>query len=501
MIFSRKRRNLLLLPLVSLLLFAGSLTSAQTLTMAMSAQPDTLDPQVTAATAAFQVSKSIYDTLVEVDRAGNLVPALASSYEVSADGLTYTFELAAATFHDGTALDAADVVATLDRIRAAATGSPKAAEFAAIASVEAQDASTVVVSLTEPQPAFLSTLASGWGAILPSEKLAAGHDFGNQPVGTGPFSFVSWSRDNAITLAANPDYYQGAPLVDQVVIRFVTDSAVQLQGLLTGEFDVIDTVAAADQQLVEANPSLELVREPSGLVLVAGINNRRPYLSDARVRRALNLGVDTSIVMDVAYNGGTQVGTFMEAGSPWYPASVEPFPYDPEAARALLAEAGVPQGLTLDLVLPQPYEQHIQAGQIVQDYLRDLGINAQIRIVEWGVWLSDTYGGPRNFDITVVGHTGKLDPSGRVTGLGDPRLNYTGLDDPKLVGLIAAANVSTDLPARQALYAEALERIHEEAPFIFFGTPDRVHARQANLTGFWMTPLLDSFDFREAALR
>ncbi len=501
MIFSRKRRNLLLLPLVSLLLFAGSLASAQTLTMAMSAQPDTLDPQVTAATAAFQVSKSIYDTLVEVDRAGNLVPALASSYEVSADGLTYTFELAAATFHDGTALDAADVVATLDRIRAAATGSPKAAEFAAIASVEAQDASTVVVSLTEPQPAFLSTLASGWGAILPSEKLAAGHDFGNQPVGTGPFSFVSWSRDNAITLAANPDYYQGAPLVDQVVIRFVTDSAVQLQGLLTGEFDVIDTVAAADQQLVEANPSLELVREPSGLVLVAGINNRRPYLSDARVRRALNLGVDTSIVMDVAYNGGTQVGTFMEAGSPWYPASVEPFPYDPEAARALLAEAGVPQGLTLDLVLPQPYEQHIQAGQIVQDYLRDLGINAQIRIVEWGVWLSDTYGGPRNFDITVVGHTGKLDPSGRVTGLGDPRLNYTGLDDPKLVGLIAAANVSTDLPARQALYAEALERIHEEAPFIFFGTPDRVHARQANLTGFWMTPLLDSFDFREAALR
>lgn len=501
MIFSRKRRNLLLLPLVSLLLFAGSLASAQTLTMAMSAQPDTLDPQVTAATAAFQVSKSIYDTLVEVDRAGNLVPALASSYEVSADGLTYTFELAAATFHDGTALDAADVVATLDRIRAAATGSPKAAEFAAIASVEAQDASTVVVSLTEPQPAFLSTLASGWGAILPSEKLAAGHDFGNQPVGTGPFSFVSWSRDNAITLAANPNYYQGAPLVDQVVIRFVTDSAVQLQGLLTGEFDVIDTVAAADQQLVEANPSLELVREPSGLVLVAGINNRRPYLTDARVRRALNLGVDTSIVMDVAYNGGTQVGTFMEAGSPWYPASVEPFPYDPEAARALLAEAGVPQGLTLDLVLPQPYEQHIQAGQIVQDYLRDLGINAQIRIVEWGVWLSDTYGGPRNFDITVVGHTGKLDPSGRVTGLGDPRLNYTGLDDPKLVGLIAAANVSTDLPARQALYAEALERIHEEAPFIFFGTPDRVHARQANLTGFWMTPLLDSFDFREAALR
>ncbi|MFA5551365.1 MAG: ABC transporter substrate-binding protein [Trueperaceae bacterium] len=487
-----------LLTLVLLLPLTGGAALAQTLTMAMAAQPDTLDPQVTAATAAFQVSKSIYDTLIEVDRAGNLVPALAASYAVSPDGLTYTFELVEATFHDGTALDAADVVATLDRIRAEETASPKRVEFQGIVSVAAQSDRTVVVTLSEPQPALLSSLASGWGAILPSEKLAEGHDFGNQPVGTGPFSFVGWTRDNAITLAANPDYYQGAPQVEQVVIRFVTDSAVQLQGLLTGEFDVVDTVAAADQPVVEANPSLTLVREPSGLVLVAGINTRREYLSDARVRQALNLGVDTAIVMEVAYNGGSQVGTFMEAGSPWYPESVQPFAYDLETARALLREAGVPQGYTLDLVLPQPYEAHIQAGQIVQDYLRDLGLDARIRIVEWGVWLSDTYGGPRNFDITVVGHTGKLDPSGRLTGLGDPRTNYTGLDDPKLVGLIATANITPDHAARQALYTEALERIHEAAPFIFFGTPDRVYARQTNVAGFWMTPLLDSYDFREA---
>ena len=497
---TRNVRKLILLALIPLLPLLGGAAFSQTLTLAMSAQPDTLDPQVTAATAAFQVSKSIYDTLIEVDRSGNLVPALASSYEVSADGLTYTFELAQATFHDGSAFGADDVVATLDRIRAAETASPKATEFGAIVAVEAQGPRSVVVTLSEPQPALLASLASGWGAMLPAEKLAEGHDFGNQPVGTGPFSFVSWTRDNAITMNANPDYFRGAPQVEQVVIRFVTDSAVQLQGLLTGEFDVIDTVAAADRPGVESNPSLTLVREPSGLVLVAGLNTRREFLSDVRVRQALNLGVDTAIVMEVAYSSGSQVGTFMEAGSPWYPDSVEPFPYDPEAARELLAEAGVPQGLTLDLVLPQPYEEHIVAGQIVQDYLRDLGINAQIRIVEWGVWLSDTYGGPRNFDITVVGHTGKLDPSGRLTGLGDPRTNYTGLADPKLVGLIATANITPDHTAREELYAEALVRIHEQAPFIFFGTPDRVYARQAGVEGFWMTPLLDSFDFREATL-
>lgn len=497
----RSTRKLSLTLLIVLVPLLGGSALAQTLTMAMAAQPDTLDPHVTSATAAFQVSKSIYDTLVEVDRSGTIVPSLATSYELSADGLTYTFHLADATFHDGSAFGAADVIASLNRLRNAETPSPKAVEFAAIVSVDAPDASTVVVTLAEPQPALIASLASGWGAMLPSELIAAGHDFGNQPIGTGPFKFESWARDNAITLSANPAYFQGAPHVSQVVIRFVQDSAIQLQGLLTGEFDVADTIAAADQPIVEANPALELVRDPSALVLVAGINTRRPYLNDARVRQAINLAVDTAVVMEVAYNGGTQVGTFMEAGSPWYPESIQPYAYDPERARALLAEAGVPQGHTLDLVLPQPYEAHITAGQIVQDFLRDVGINAQIRIVEWGVWLSDTYGGPRNFDLTVVGHTGKLDPSGRVTGLGDPNRNYTGLNDPKLVGIIATANITPDHGARVELYTEALERIHEAAPFIFFGTGDRVHARKANVEGFWMTPMLDSYDFREATIR
>lgn len=493
----RSYRLLVLALTVALL---GGAAAAQTITMAMAAQPDTLDPQVTSATAAFQVGKSIYDTLVEVDRDGNLVPALASSYDISADGLTYTFHLVEATFHDGTALDAADVVATLDRIRADGTASPKSTEFKTIVAATAQDDRTVVLTLSEPTPALLSSLASGWGAILPSEKLAAGHDFGNQPVGTGPFVFQSWARDNAITLARNADYYKGAPRIDQVIIRFVVDSAVQLQGLLTGEFDITDRVADADRPLVEANPDLVLVREPSGLVLVAGLNSRRAPLSDVRVRRALNLAVDTSVVLEVAYAGGTQVGTFMEAGSPWYPQSVQPFGFDPEAARALLAEAGVQPGLTLDMVLPQPYEEHIQAGQIVQDYLKDVGVEAKIRIVEWGVWLSDVYGGPHDFDITVVGHTGKLDPSGRLTGLGVPSTNYTGLDDPILAGTIATANVTSDPDQRAELYGQALVRIHDDAPFIFFGTPDRVYGRKANVQGFWMTPLLDSFDFREVVV-
>src|SRR5690606_30821831 len=182
-------------------------------------------------------------------------------------------------------------------------------------------------------------------------------------------------RDNAVRLAANPDYYKGAPQVSEVVIRFVPDSAVQLQGLMTGEFHVIDTVASADVDLIESNPNLELVRDPSGLALVAALNTRRPPLADRSVREAPNLAVDSQTVLDIAYGGGTPIGAFMEAGSPWLPDSVQPFPYDPEAARALLAEAGWDGSVTLDMVLPQPYENHIQAGQMIQDYLREVGVN------------------------------------------------------------------------------------------------------------------------------
>src|SRR5690606_37211980 len=129
---------------------------------------------------------------------------------------------------------------------------------------------------------------------------------------------------------------------------------------------------------------------------------------------------------------------------------------------------------------PQPYPQHIQAGQIVQDFLREVGVNAEISIVEWGVWLSEVYGGPHDFDMTVVGHTGKLDPSGRLTGIGTDKY-YTGVIDDDVVNWIATANITSDPELRHSLYSQALIRIHDDAPFIFFGTPDRVYGKKASV--------------------
>jgi peptide/nickel transport system substrate-binding protein len=285
-----------------------------------------------------------------------------------------------------------------------------------------------------------------------------------------------------------------------VVIRFVQDSAVQWQGLRTGEFGIAIDVAAVDWPAIEEDPRFVLEQGPSGLALVAALNNRRPYLDDAQVRRALNLAVDAETIVEVAYGGGYTIGTFMEAGSHWVPDGVEPYPFDPEAAALLLREAGVPPGWTLDMALPQPYDQHIVAGQMIQDYLRAVGVTGEIRIVEWGVWLGEVYRGRFDFDLTIVGHTGKLDASGRLNGYGHPQRTYSGFDSTEVAALIDRAAVIADPEERRALYAEALERLHVEAPFIYLGTPFTTYARDAAIDGFWITPLLDTFDLRAVSI-
>ncbi|MFN2322546.1 MAG: ABC transporter substrate-binding protein [Trueperaceae bacterium] len=490
------RRTLVLL--LALLLVGAA--AARSITVATTAQPDTLDPHVTSATSAFQSTKSIYDTLVEVARDGAIVPSLAASYTTSLDGLTWTFALREGIrFHDGTLFDAADVVASFERL--AAEGSPNRSEYTMITSIATPDDATVVLTLSAPAPALLATLASGWSAILPSEKLASGHDFSNQPVGTGPFVFTEWVRDVYLQVITNPDYFQGTPSIDGVTIRFVPDSAVQLQGLRTGEFDLALGIAPADFDVVRADAALELVQGPSGTILVATLNNRRPYLDDARVRRALNLAIDAALVLEVAYGGGVEGTTFMEAGSPWLPDFLQPYGYDPEQARALLRAAGVPDGWTIDLALPQPYETHVTAGQIIQDMLTDVGVNAEIRVVEWGVWLGEVYGGPRDYDMTVIGHTGKLDPTGRLNGYGYADRTYSGYTNAEVAGWIDRAAVTTEASTRASLYAQALTRIHDEAPFVFLGTRLSAHVRVADVDGFWLTPLLDTYDFRSVTAR
>ena len=487
--------------LVPTLAFARGAKEQQPVRIALSGNPDTLDPQKTAGTLTFQVIKSLYDTLIEPDPKGNLVPALAERWEFRDEGKQILFYLRkGVTFHDGTPLTSKDVASTLRRIQDKNTGSPQAAEYSLIKGIETPDPLTVVLILSSPSAPLLATLASGWSAILPAHLIEAGHDFSSKPVGTGPFKFKSWIRDNQILLEKNPSYWMpGKPKVQGVEFRIITERSIQVQGLLSGQLDVIDMYDAIDLPLLQKNPQVKVEKVLTSLVMVLAMNTSRPPLNDLRVRQAINFAIHKQEALDVAYGGGIPVGTFMDASDPFYVDFTSLYPYNPEKAKQLLREAGVATDQPLEMVLPQNYEPHVRAGQIYQEMLQRVGLSVKIRLVDWSTWISDVYR-KANYDLTVIGHTGKLDPDSRLSNYGTDK-TYVRWIHPEAASLITRARQTTHVEERKALYSRVLEIIAKEVPFVFVGTSYRYIGTRKSIEGFRIQPKLDAYDFRDVEVQ
>ncbi len=465
-----------------------------------SGNPNTLDPQATEGTLTFQVLRSVYDTLVEPDRDGRIIAALAESWEVSEDNLRWTFRLRdGVRFHNGDAFTAEDVAATFERLRDPVFGSPHAKELESVREILTPDERQVVFVLEEPYAPLLSSLATGWSAILPASLVAAEHDFAAHPVGTGPFRFEQWIRDNRISLVRNDDYWMPElPYLERINFNIITEVAVQVQGVLTGDLHIIDMVGPTDIPRIERDPRTKLDTGLSSLVMVLAMNTRREPLDDLRVRQAINHAVDKQAILDVAYAGGEVIGTFMDYGDPYYVDFADLYPHDPQTARRLVEEAGAGQA-TLDLVLPQNYEPHVRAGEMYQQMLAEVGIDARIRLVDWSTWLSDVYAGA-NFDLTVIGHTGKLDPDSRLS-MFEATQNYVGWSHPQAAESIRAARRTAGFEERREHYRRALELLAEEVPFVFVGSNFRYIAMRENVEGFHMDGKLDTYDLRRVRFR
>lgn len=466
-----------------------------TLKFALPGNPDSLDPQRTAGTLTFQVLKSVYDTLAEPDKdSGKIVPALAESWSVSEDNLSWTFNLRkGVTFHNGDALTSADVKATFDRIMDEENGSVQFKGFTSVTSIDTPDDYTVVFTLSEPNPPFIGTLASGWSAILPKSLIDADHDFASEPVGTGPFEFVEWVRDNKVLLSKNESYWMnGLPMVDNVEMYIIPETSVQVQSLMAGQVDVVFIVDSDSIPMLEANPDVYLDENLTALILVMAMNCESPYLSDVKVRQAINYAIDKQKILDIAYGGGEPINTFMDRSSAYY-KDVEYYNYNPEKAKALLKEAGVDLSHEFQLFLPQNYALHVTAGEMYQEMLSDVGLNVKIQLVDWSTWISDVYKGG-NFDFTVIGHTGKLDPDGTLHGYGAGK--YVKWYNDEAAEALKKAAVTIGYENRKALYDEALDIMAQEVPFVYLGSSYRQTGIRNNVEGFVITPKLDTFDFR-----
>ena len=491
----------LTLTLIGGLIAVPDIAEAKTLNFALSGNPDSLDPQKTSGTLTFQTVKSVYDTLAEPDVNGRIVPALAQRWEVSDDALTWTFYLhKGVVFHNGDKLTSKDVKATLQRITDKATASPNAKEFGAISAIETPDDYTVVLKLKEPHSPLLASLASGWGAILPKGLIDGGHDFAAKPVGTGPFKLKEWVRDSRIVLVKNSTYWMpGLPKLDQVIMHIIPERAIQVQGLISGQIDVSYIINQDDIPMLQASPDVELIKPLTSLIMVMPINCSHPVLKDIRVRQAINHAIDKQKVLDVAYAGGKPIGTFMDYSNAYYKDFTGLYPYNPEKAKKLLAEAGVGKDTTLEMFLPQNFEPHVNAGEMYQAMLTKVGLNVKIKLVDWSTWISDVYRGSK-FDLTVIGHTGKLDPDGTLGGYGTES-RYVKWINPTAAELVKEAKTVSGFENRKVLYDEVLEFMAREVPFMYLGSSYRHIAYRKTVSDFRMTPKLDTFDFRWTTLK
>ena len=477
--------------------FPGARPEEKFLRYGLAGNPDTLDPHKTSGTLTFQVIKSLYDTLVEPDEKGRIVPALAESWTTSADGKLWTFRLRQGVrFHNGSPLTAEDVRATFLRIKDPATASPKAMDFAAVLDIRTRGEATVEFVLSEPAAPLLATLASGWSAILPAALIEKGHAFASQPVGTGPFIFSEWIRDNKIIMKKNPSYWMaGLPLLPGIDFRIITERAVRVQGLLSGQLEVCEFYDNVDVPVLEKNPGTRVEKNLASLVCVIAINTSR--VPDLGLRQAISHAIDKQSVLDIAYGGGEPVGTFMDFGDPYYKDFTGLYPYDPEKAKTLAA--GREFKSPLEIAVPQNYEPHVRAAQLYQEMLAKAGIPARIRLVDWSTWLEDVYQ-KANYELTVIGHTGNLDPDARLVGYGTEK-TYVRWVHPEAARLIAQARSVSDFAARKRIYDKVLEIMAKELPFVYTGTPYLSIGMRKNVEGFRMLPKIDTPDFRRTVLK
>lgn len=415
---------------------SGGSATDTSLSVGLIASPASLDYTTTAGAAIPQaLLYNVYEGLVKIDNDGAIVPLLAESYTVSDDGLVYTFQLhSGVTFSNGDPFTAETVQFSLERVADNWTANGPG-YLDPISSIDAVSDTEVVITLATPSNSWLFNMAGPVGTMFTPNGIDA---LATAPVGTGPYTVSSFSPGDSLELTARDDYWGSAPFMADVTLRYFSDATAQSNALLSGDIDLIPTLS--QYQLVDtlkANEGFTVQEGTSTGEVTLTMNNQSAAFGDVRVRQAVMHAVDRQAVIDTVNSGyGVQLGTMVPPTDPWYDESlVDLYPYDPEAAEALLADAGV-SGLTVALKVPNlPYA--VAAAQVVRDQLSKVGITANVTTLEFpAVWLDEVFSG-HDYDMSIIAHNEPRD----VTLFASPDY-YAGYKNPEVVALFAEADAS-----------------------------------------------------------
>lgn len=428
---------------------------------------------------------NVFEGLVKPDSSGNYVNAVASDVSISEDGLTYTFTLRdGVVFHNGETCTTEDVLYSFETCAATSWTSAVVEALSAATDLRAEG-NQVIVTLNAPNPDFLSYVSSV--SIVP-----AGYDQqATQPVGTGPFKFVSRSVQENIILERHEDYYGTPAYLDRVTYRIYEDSNALFTALNSGALDLVAHLTS--DQVSNLTNGYEVLEGTMNLVQALYLNHAVEPFNDVRVRQALCYAVDVDAMLALTAGGhGTKVGSSMyPAFTKYFDASLaDAYPHDVEKAKALLAEAGYPDGFSFTITVPSNYQPHVDTAEVLVEQLSQVGITAQIDLVDWNTWLEDVYGN-RNFETTVVGFDSSiLNASGMlarwVTGSDQNMINYS---DPDYDAAYAAAQATVDDAEQTAYYKECLQILSDTAANVYLQDLADFVAINPALEGFQFYPL------------
>ena len=480
---------------------AAAQSEQSTLVVAVPSDPRNLEPGTNRAwPVGSEIILNVFDTLVAwtpPDFAA-LEGRLAESWTVSDDGTTFDFKLREGVmFHDGTPFNAAAVKFSFERT--SELNSYVKSTFGQIASIEALSDSDLRITLSNPYPPFLSILAQPQAAVVsPAAVERLGDDFAVNPVGTGPFVFESYTPDTTVVLNANPDYFRGPPKVERIIFRIIPDASTRRLELESGGVDIVQqqgqlaAVPARDVAELSQNSDITVLELPSQIIRQFEFNNSLTEgpLTDVNVRRAITHAIDYDGLLEGIF-GGTAVrvyGPLTTNSWAFNPAVIDMAPdYDPDKARAMLAEAGVdPADLHLNLYSFQG-QLWGAIATFVQANLADIGINATVAQTEFPSYRALHVAGEH--EVALDGRQPWYnDPDEHITkgylsSLKNSAMTFRMSEDPELDGLIEQARQTPGLEARKALYFDIQEMIMAKAPAAYLFSPKLIIFHRNNIDG------------------
>jgi ABC-type dipeptide/oligopeptide/nickel transport system permease component/ABC-type transport system substrate-binding protein len=466
--------------------------AAPGVTLGMQLEPPMLDPTASPAAAISEaLYGNVYEGLVTFAADGSAVPLLADSWEISADGLTYTFHLRRGVrFHDGLPFDAAAARFSLERALGPNSSNPQKSRLEAVRRIETPDDFTLRLLLGRRAGSLLQSLA--WGAFVMLSPASAAANAAT-PVGTGPFVFSGWRRGDSLTLTRNERYWGGRAPLGLVTFKFIADPSAAYAALMAGDVDGFDNYPAPESfgQFAKDERFAVFVGPTEGETLLA-LNERRPPLNDVRVRRAISHAIDRRAVIDGAMFGyGTPIGSHFPPRNPAYVDLTGEYPHDVAEAKRLLAEAGHAAGFDVTLKLPPPSYAR-RSGEIIASELAAVGIHARIENLEWAQWLAQVFAG-HDFDMSIVVHAEPMDYD--IYGRDD---YYFGYSSPRYKALLAALEDSIDPAARRDLLGRLQRELADDAVNGFLFQYPKLAVWNVRLQGIGFDNVLGVIDLKNA---